>query len=142
MLNKRIFVIALLAVLCCSLLALPIHATSNIHGFGSYYVEEVGGNLVVYIDEGGTMTSDQTYWKDKLDLLMEQYGRTITFVTGALTITLVIVFIWLCVKSAYVASEHWILKRQTMIAMLWVGIGTALMGSTTLILILFQNAFI
>ena len=141
MLNRKFIIIALLVILFCSLITVPITAASNIHGFGSYYVEENNGNLVVYIDEGGTMAGDQAYWQDKLDLLMEQYGRTITFVTGGLTITLVIVFIWLCVKSAFVASEHWILKRQTMIALLWVGIGTGLMGSATLILILFQNAF-
>lgn len=138
--SKRILLTVLIVVMCF-MIATPVFA-SNIKGFGDYYVTEVNNEIVIYIDESNNITEDQNYWKDKLDLLMEQYGRTITFITGVLTITLVIVFIWLCVKSAFLSSEHWIMKRQTMMHLLWIGIGTAMMGSTTLILILFQNAFI
>ena len=128
--NKRILLTVLIVVMCF-MIATPVLA-SNIKGFGDYYVEETpDGEIVVYIDESNNITEDQDYWKDKLDLLMEQYGRTITFITGVLTITLVIVFIWLCVKVAFLSSEHWIMKRQAMIALLWVGIGTAMMGSAT-----------
>ena len=146
MLNKRFFVIILLVALLFVLFTENVNASylGNIHGFGNYNVyTDTNGDIVVEIETDGTnVQSDRNHWKGKFDSLFAQYGKTITWLTGIATITLVAVFIWLCIKSAFMASEHWIIKRQTMTAMLWVGVGTALMGSTTLILLIFQNAFI
>ena len=146
MLNKRICI--LLVVLLCCIFAENVFATpaiDGVQGFGGFIISEdpATGDLTVIVSgDGATINTDRTQWIGLFDQLFAKYGKTITWATGVATITLVGVFIWLCVKSAFVASEHWILKRQTMMAMLWVGVGTALMGSTTLILLIFQNAFI
>ena len=148
MLMKKIMIVLIISVLAFFLFTNVVSATdsylNNVKGFGGYQIYEDGnGEIVVQVGgQGSTAVSDMKYWKSSLDDLFAQYGKTITWVTGVATATLVAVFIWLCVKSAFIASEHWIIKRQTMMAMLWVGIGTAMMGSTTLILIIFQNAFI
>ena len=148
---KRILTIVLLLFLLLIMFVEPVYAAHNkplnnflddVRGFGGYTAQEKNGEL--YVTAGGGRSNavdDMNTYKKQFDKLFVQYGRTITWCTGVATITLVAVFIWLCVKNAFVASEHWILKRQTMMAMLWVGVGTALMGSTTLILLIFQNAF-
>ena len=147
MLMKRMIVILTAVLLLTVVFVEPVFATGNflddVRGFGKYNFSELA-NGEIHVDAGlagSTAKKDMEYWKAKFDKLFIQYGKTITFCTGVATMTLVAVFIWLCVKNAFVASEHWILKRQTMMSMLWVGVGTALMGSTTLILLIFQNAF-
>ena len=145
MLMKRMMII-FIVVLFCFLFVDNVFASDmdNVHGFGGFHIGiDANGDLTVYLNgQGSTMKTDRNDYKAYFDNLFVQYGKTITWITGVATITLVAVFIFLCVKSAFVASEHWILKRQTMMAMLWVGIGTALMGSTTLILLIFQNVFV
>lgn len=137
MLNKRIIAVIFIFLLFCSLIATQAEA---IKGFGSFTIEKgPNGELIVRVNDGTTMKDDQDFWRYSIDIIMIKYGKTLAALSGILTITLVIVFVVLCVKCSFLASEHWILKRQAMMALLWVGIGAALMGSSTLFFVLFQN---
>ena len=145
MLKKRIALVLLVIVLCLTV-GETVFASGidDVLGFGGFLITEdpSTGNLIVAVGGSGNINTDRANYIGLFDQIFAKYGKTITWITGVATITLVAVFIYLCVKSAFVASEHWIIKRQTMMAMLWVGVGTALMGSTTLILIIFQNIFV
>lgn len=134
--TKRMFAIILLVFILCAMVSTHVEA---VKGFGHFQITIENNSIKVRVRQNPSMEKDQEFWKYSLDVIMIKYGKVITAISGILTITLVIVFIVLCVKCSFLASEHWILKRQAMIALLWVGIGAALMGSSTLFFVLFQN---
>lgn len=145
MLAKRITIIVLVCILL-SLIGLDVFASVyNVIGFGNYYIYQDPNNGQIIVKgqtAGSNIKNDRNKYIGQFDMLFARYGKTITWITGVATMTLVAVFVILCVKNAFMASEHWIIKRQTMTSMLWVGVGAALMGSSTLILIIFQNLFV
>lgn len=139
-----LFIVALL----CFNIVQPVFALGDIQGFGDYTINEIKiGNTVVGMEievntKDETALTDQSNLADSFTDIFIKYGKTITWATGIATITLVIIWIIQCVKLAFMAPEHWMLRRQTTMSLLWIGIATALMGSTTLILSIFQYALV
>lgn len=82
--------------------------------------------------------------KHQKNYMEERYGRYITvlaFITAIAAITMLAIFIKHIIHLAALGTEHWIVRRNAMIGLLWSGIATALLGSATLIMALAYNAF-
>lgn len=106
------------------------------------YITQSNGTLKVKNVESvdsskNTKDYQETYMEDK-------YGKYITviaFITAIATITMIGIFIKHVIHFASLGTEHWVVRRNSMIGLLWSAIATMLLGSATLILAIFYNAF-
>ena len=106
------------------------------------YITQSNGTLKVKNVESvdsskNTKDYQETYMEDK-------YGKYITviaFITAIATITMIGIFIKHVIHFASLGTEHWVVRRNSMIGLLWSAIATMLLGSDTLILAIFYNAF-
>ncbi len=138
--KKQVFIILILLVICLAMIPQKTFASSS--GIGNFIIEWSGsGALIIRNRENVTTGTEQLRLTSRFDPILERYGQTLTWISGIATIILVIVFVVLCVKCAFYSTDHWILKRQVMLGLLWVGIATAIMGSMTAFLVLFQFMF-
>lgn len=106
------------------------------------YVTQNNGTLTVKNVEGvdsskNTRDYQDTYMTNRYN----KYITVISFITAIATITMAGIFIKHIIHFASLGTEHWIVRRNAMIGLLWSGIATALLGSTTLILAIVYNAF-
>ena len=95
----------------------------------------VEGNDKYDIDTG--KSNDLKQVDDKLST----YATSITFVGGIATITMVIIFMKHCIRLGVLGTEHWALKRNSIMALLWTGLAAALLGSATLWFAIAYNIF-
>ena len=72
---------------------------------------------------------------------MEEYKTVITFISGLATITMVAIFMKHFIKLAVLGTEHWAVKRNCIIGLLWSGIATVLLGSATTVFAISYNLF-
>ena len=106
------------------------------------YVTQNNGTLTVKNVESvdsskNTRDYQDTYMTDRYN----KYITVISFITAIATITMAGIFIKHIIHFASLGTEHWIVRRNAMIGLLWSGIATALLGSATLILAIAYNAF-
>lgn len=66
-----------------------------------------------------------------IDKKLNKYKEAITFVGGIATITMVAIFMQHCVKLGVLGTEHWVLKRNSIVGLLWSGLAAALLGGMT-----------
>lgn len=129
-----IFLVMLFLCLGISVQAID---TSNMNitfdGEGELIVDNISS-----VDEH-TDTAEQQ--NKEMENRYNKYITVIGFVTAIATITMLGVFIKHVVHFASLGAEHWIVRRNAMIGLLWSGIAFALLGSATLILGLVYNAF-
>lgn len=142
MMSKRILAIFIVVLVCFSIVQ-PVFALSDMQGFGNLTITEDHGSITVTVKtEDETPITDRTSMKKSFDSIFGKYGKTLAWFTGISTITLVIIWVVTCVRLAFMAGEHWMLRRQLTFSLLWIGIAAALMGSATLILTIFQYVLI
>ena len=78
---------------------------------------------------------------EQVDDKLSTYATSITFVGGIATITMVIIFMKHCIRLGVLGTEHWALKRNSIMALLWTGLAAALLGSATLWFAIAYNIF-
>lgn len=100
-------------------------------------------NNSISISGNGSYTPDKGRQKDveKMDSILEKYKEAITFVGGLATITMIVIFMKHCIKLGVLGTEHWALKRNSIMALLWYGLAAALLGGMTLVFAISYNLF-
>ena len=77
----------------------------------------------------------------EVDNKLEKYKEAITFASGLATITMVLIFMRHCIKLGVLGTEHWALKRNSIMGLLWSGLAAALLGGMTLFFAISYNLF-
>ena len=77
----------------------------------------------------------------EVDNKLEKYKEAITFASGLATITMVLIFMRHCIKLGVLGTEHWALKRNSIMGLLWSGLAVALLGGMTLFFAISYNLF-
>lgn len=104
-------------------------------------VTENGNSITV---TGGEVTDIEENKKDAVNKItekLESYKTTITFIGGIATMTMIVVFIRHFIKLGTLGTEHWALKRNSIMALLWSGLAAALLGASTTIFAISYNIF-
>ena len=55
--------------------------------------------------------------------------------------TMVAIFMKHCIKLATLGTEHWALKRNSIVGLMWSGIAAALLGGSTIFFAITYNLF-
>jgi len=77
----------------------------------------------------------------EVDNKLGKYRDAIIFISGLATITMVLIFMRHCIKLGVLGTEHWALKRNSIMGLLWSGLAAALLGGMTLFFAISYNLF-
>lgn len=106
------------------------------------YITQSDGTLKVKNIESVDSTKNTRDYQDKyMEDKYNKYITVIAFITAIATITMAGIFIKHVIHFASLGTEHWIVRRNAIIGLLWSAIATMLLGSATLILAIAYNAF-
>lgn len=114
--------------------AKPGDANDNFSATVKIYQDEDG---IATVETGKTTKSSLGGWWTKL---LKPYKVATLAVVGIATLTMILVFIKLCLRLASCES-HPMLREQTIRGMLMSGIACALLGSLTIYLAIISNIF-
>lgn len=115
--------------------AIPLNKTKsglNTDGRGAI---TVGGGGDYNISDA---TADE---KKEIDKKMTKFQSSILFVSGLATISMIAIFMKHCIKLGVLGTEHWVLKRNSIMALLWSGLAAALLSGMTLFFAISYNLF-
>jgi len=123
-----------LLMLLCSII--PVTAIST-----TIEPEMIGNSIL--IKKNSKYDSDKEKNKDlsKIDEIFEKYKTAITVVGVLATITMVAIFMRHCIKLGVLGTEHWALKRNSIMSLLWSGLAAVLLGGSTLFFAIAYNLF-
>ena len=129
-----IFIIMLMTCFSLNVHAIDV-SNMNIEfdGHGALNISGVGG-----VNQNVNTTQQQN---KEMAARYDKYITVIAFISAIATITMMGVFIKHIVHFASLGAEHWIVRRNALIGLLWSGIAFTLLGSATLILGIVYNAF-
>ena len=106
---------------------------------------KTSGNQIVVGENGENTRYDIDKDKDKdidqFNKKLEDYNAVITFIGGIATMTMVAIFMKHCIKLATLGTEHWALKRNSIVGLMWSGIAAALLGGSTIFFAITYNLF-
>ena len=88
-----------------------------------------------------TIDSNQEHDVQEITNLLEKYKVSITFLGGLATMTMVLIFMRHFIKLGVLGTEHWALKRNSIMSLLWSGLAAALLGAATTIFAISYNLF-
>lgn len=97
----------------------------------------------IRVSNGGSYKIDSEKEKDvsKINTLLNNYKETITFIGGLATMTMIVLFMKHFIKLAVLGTEHWAIKRNSIMALLWSGLAAALLGGATTVFAISYNLF-
>lgn len=101
--------------------------------------ENNGDGIVIGGGEFPDMTDDASP-EDLVQAPLDKYKSLATIITGFLTVTAFLSFIF-CITKLSTAGDNDALRRKAIMGILTSGIGIALMGSATLFIVFFWNLF-
>lgn len=132
--SKTIILFMTLLMLLCSII--PVTAIST-----TIEPEMIGNSIL--IKKNSKYDSDKEKNKDlsKIDKIFEKYKTAITVVGVLATITMVAIFMRHCIKLGVLGTEHWALKRNSIMSLLWSGLAAVLLGGSTLFFAIAYNLF-
>jgi len=132
--SKTIILFMTLLMLLCSII--PVTAIST-----TIEPEMIGNSIL--IKKNSKYDSDKEKNKDlsKIDEIFEKYKTAITVVGVLATITMVAIFMRHCIKLGVLGTEHWALKRNSIMSLLWSGLAAVLLGGSTLFFAIAYNLF-
>ena len=132
--SKTIILFMTLLMLLCSII--PVTAIST-----TIEPEMIGNSIL--IKKNSKYDSDKEKNKDlsKIDEIFEKYKTAITVVGVLATITMVAIFMRHCIKLGVLGTEHWALKRNSIMSLLWSGLSAVLLGGSTLFFAVAYNLF-
>lgn len=132
--SKTIILFMTLLMLLCSII--PVTAIST-----TIEPEMIGNSIL--IKKNSKYDSDKEKNKDlsKIDEIFEKYKTVITVVGVLATITMVAIFMRHCIKLGVLGTEHWALKRNSIMSLLWSGLAAVLLGGSTLFFAITYNLF-
>lgn len=132
--SKTIILFMTLLMLLCSII--PVTAIST-----TIEPEMIGNSIL--IKKNSKYDSDKEKNKDlsKIDEIFEKYKTVITVVGVLATITMVAIFMRHCIKLGVLGTEHWALKRNSIMSLLWSGLAAVLLGGSTLFFAIAYNLF-
>lgn len=137
MLKHKIFI---LFFTCLFIFLLPISAfaidDTNITLSGGGI--SVGNNFGENKDDMGKGKQNDL---KEVDNKLGKYRDAIIFISGLATITMVLIFMRHCIKLGVLGTEHWALKRNSIMGLLWSGLAAALLGGMTLFFAISYNLF-
>ena len=133
---KQVLLFVLLLVPILSF-AMPVHAID----YDNIKVEIGSDSQIIVKNANGIQSTDTKKQTAAMEKKYNKYFTVIAFITAIATITMIGIFIKHCVKFSALGTEHWMVRRNCMIGMLWSGVATALLGSATFVLAIFYNAF-
>lgn len=101
------------------------------------------GNAITVENDGSRVNADNNRQQDvkAVTKLLENYKVSITFIGGLATMTMVLIFMKHFIKLGVLGTEHWALKRNSIMALLWSGLAAALLGAATTIFAISYNLF-
>lgn len=129
-----------LITLCAVFITLASFLSINSSAIGQYNIKLNGNGIEV--DSYGY--DEEKSQKDDLKVItskIEEYKEVITFLGGLATITMVAIFIKHFIKLGVLGTEHWAVKRSSIMGLLWSGIAAILLGSSTLVFAISYNLF-
>lgn len=132
--SKTIILFMTLLMLLCSII--PVTAIST-----TIEPEMIENSIL--IKKNSKYDSDKEKNKDlsKIDEIFEKYKTAITVVGVLATITMVAIFMRHCIKLGVLGTEHWALKRNSIMSLLWSGLAAVLLGGSTLFFAIAYNLF-
>ena len=137
MLKHKIFI---LFFTCLFIFLLPISAfaidDTNITLSGGAI--SVGNNFGENKDDMGKGKQNDL---KEVDNKLGKYRDAIIFTSGLATITMVLIFMRHCIKLGVLGTEHWAIKRNSIMSLLWSGFAAALLGSMTTIFVITYKLF-
>lgn len=121
----------------CILFLFPIYS----YAISDTTIKESNGAISISNNERYHVDDGKEKDLKQVDSKLEKYKEAITFVGGLATITMVLIFMKHCIKLGVLGTEHWALKRNSIMALLWSGLAAALLGSSTLWFAIAYNLF-
>ena len=105
----------------------------------------LSGNSITVGNNFGENKEDMEKGKQndlkEVDNKLGKYRDAIIFISGLATITMVLIFMRHCIKLGVLGTEHWALKRNSIMGLLWSGLAVALLGGMTLFFAISYNLF-
>ena len=133
------FLIIMLNIIPMKTNAIDISDVKITQSNGQLTIE--GAGTIINADKSINAQNEYLYGEDGKSGKMGNYITVIAFITALATITMAGIFIKHVIHFASLGTEHWIVRRNSMIGLLWSAIATALLGSATLIMAISYNAF-
>ena len=117
----------------------------NVFAIPDRTVENTGDKLRITSGKHGSSTkydmNNEKKETDKMGKQIKKYQELAAFFGGLATITMVGIFMRHCIKLAVLGTEHWAIKRNSIMSLLWSGLAAALLGSMTTLFVITYRLF-